>query len=92
MLSNIESYSLPSEIFAKLVELAESTDSLFIDELHGTQEIPRIVANWLSLLYERGYRGIGVEVPRFAPENLIRASNAIVVNWTERKKPVFSEK
>jgi Cys-tRNA(Pro)/Cys-tRNA(Cys) deacylase len=26
------------------------------------------------------------------PENLIKASNAIVVNLTEREKPVFSEK
>jgi len=70
MRSNIESYSLPSEIFAKLVELAESADALLIGEIHGTQEIPCTVAGFLPMLYERGYRGLGVEVPHFEQENL----------------------
>jgi hypothetical protein len=68
----IDKYPLPAEVFAQISELAESADALFIGEIHGTQEIPRIVAGLLPMLYERGYRGFGVEVPQFEQENLRR--------------------
>jgi hypothetical protein len=72
MHSIIEDYVLPAQIFDKIAELAGRADALFIGEIHGTQEIPRIVAGLLPMLYERGYRGFGVEVPQFEQENLHR--------------------
>lgn len=72
MLLNIQSYPPPSDVLVKLTELAEGADALFIGEIHGTQEIPRIVVGLLPMLYERGYRGFGVEVPRFEQDNLRR--------------------
>ncbi|HEU0295639.1 MAG TPA: hypothetical protein VFR47_23060 [Anaerolineales bacterium] len=72
MLLNIQSYPLPSDVLAKLTELAKGADAFFIGETHGTQEIPRIVVGLLPMLYERGYRGFGVEVPRFEQDNLRR--------------------
>jgi hypothetical protein len=67
-----DSHPLPSEIFSQITELAEQADALFIGEIHGTQEIPRIVASLMPALYERGYRGFGVEAPRFEQEHLRR--------------------
>lgn len=66
----IEDYPLPTEVVAKIIELAVNAGALFIGEVHGTQEIPSVVASLLAMLYERGYRGLGVEVPRFEQENL----------------------
>ena len=61
----IEEYPLPSDIADQIASLAEQAAALFIGEIHGTQEIPQIVAGLLPMLHKRGYRGLGVEVPGF---------------------------
>lgn len=66
----LHDYPPPPEVSARIVELAEQADALFMGEIHGTQEVPRIVAGLLSMLYERGYRGLGVEVPHREQESL----------------------
>jgi hypothetical protein len=66
----IDDYLLPREILEPIAELADRADALFFGEIHGTEEIPRIVAGLLPMLYERGYRGLGLEAPRFEQENL----------------------
>ena len=70
MYLTIEDYQLPTEVFVNMIELAVNADALLIGEIHGTQEIPCIVAGLLPMLHNRGYRGLGVEVPRFEQENL----------------------
>jgi len=72
MLPKIETFPLPAEILIKIGELAEGADALFFGEIHGTQEIPQIISGLLPMLHERGYRGLGLEVPQFEQENLRR--------------------
>jgi hypothetical protein len=68
----IDEYVLPGEVLGQIAELADDADALFFGEIHGTQEIPRIIAGLLPMLCEHGYRGFGVEAPRFEQENLRR--------------------
>jgi hypothetical protein len=46
-----------------VLELAARTQLLLIGELHGTREVPRLVASLLVKLGEIGYQGLGLEVP-----------------------------
>lgn len=57
-------YPLPDPARLALQELAARTDVLLVGEVHGTQEVPRVVAGLLSDLAALGYRGLGLEIPR----------------------------
>jgi len=46
-----------------VLELAGRCDLLLFGELHGTREVPALVAGLLIKLQELGYGGLGLEVP-----------------------------
>ena len=70
MQSAFEDYPLPSPVQARISELAQRADCLLIGEIHGTLEIPRIVASLLPIMWDHGYRGLGVEIPQLEQDSL----------------------
>lgn len=54
---------LPDAVKAGVLRLAQDSDVLIIGELHGTREIPRLLAALLSDLFALGYRGLASELP-----------------------------
>ena len=56
--------ALPQSVEQLVLQVAESSHLLLFGELHGTREVPALVAGLLPKLVERGYRGLGLELPR----------------------------
>jgi erythromycin esterase-like protein len=56
--------ALPPGVEERVLQVAANSHLLLFGELHGTREVPAIVAALLPKLVERGYRGLGLEVPR----------------------------
>jgi hypothetical protein len=56
-------YPLPDPAREKLLALAERSDVLFFGEMHGTREVPQLLATLLPELAARGYRGLALELP-----------------------------
>jgi hypothetical protein len=54
---------LPPEARAPIEDLAASSDVLILGEIHGTREVPGLVAGLLAPLNERGYRVLALEMP-----------------------------
>ena len=54
---------LGKDIFDAVVHTATEADALFFGEIHGTREIPLLIADLMPVLFEIGYRAFGVEVP-----------------------------
>src|SRR3979411_1468161 len=54
---------LPADVEQAVLDLAGRCDLLLFGELHGTREVPALVAGLLSKLGELGYGGLGLEVP-----------------------------
>ena len=57
-------YELPAEVLHTLIEVARTSEVLLFGELHGTQEVPRLVLALLPGLATAGYRGLALEIPR----------------------------
>jgi hypothetical protein len=57
-------YGLPPGVEERVLQVAASSHLLLFGELHGTREVPSVVAGLLPKLAERGYRGLGLELPR----------------------------
>lgn len=55
--------SLPDNVRQALLQLAQESDCLIIGELHGTQEIPQLVAALRDDLTALGYGGLAYETP-----------------------------
>jgi hypothetical protein len=55
--------TLPENVRAAFLGLAERSDLLILGKLHGTQEVPQLVAALLDDLTARGYGGLGMELP-----------------------------
>jgi len=60
----ITPYDLPSTVKAELLALAARSDLLLLGEVHGTQEVPRLVLGLLDELAALSYGSIGFEIPR----------------------------
>jgi hypothetical protein len=60
---DLKPYPLPREARSRIEKLAETSDILILGELHGTQEVPELVASVLPSLTELGYRTLALEVP-----------------------------
>src|SRR3982074_680862 len=58
-----DSLVLPPGVDASVLDLAGRCDLLLFGELHGTREVPALIAGLLSKLGELGYGGLGLEVP-----------------------------
>ncbi len=64
MIDPILPYDLPQPAKGQLLELAAQSDLLLLGEVHGTQEVPRLVLGLLDDLAALGYGGLGLELPR----------------------------
>jgi hypothetical protein len=60
---DLKPYSLPPEARIGFEKLAADSDVLVLGELHGTQEVPQLVAGLLAPLTELGYHTLAIEVP-----------------------------
>lgn len=65
---------LPEPAKARLLALAAESDLLLIGEMHGTQEVPRLVLGLLPDLAMMGYGGLALEVPADQRDQLIRCA------------------
>ena len=63
-------YDLPPLVKARLLGLAARSDLLLLGEMHGTQEVPRLVLGLLDGLTALGYGGLGLELPKGQAERL----------------------
>jgi hypothetical protein len=55
--------SLPADVEQAVLDLAGRCDLLLFGELHGTREVPGLLAGLLGKLEALGYGGLGLEVP-----------------------------
>lgn len=77
MIDPILPYNLPLSAKEPLLELAAQSDLLLLGEMHGTQEVPRLILSLLDDLAALGYSGLGLELPRGEGKQLIE--------WAESK-------
>ena len=68
---DLEPYPLPPEARACIEHLAARSDVLILGEVHGTREVPGLVAGLLAPLNKRGYRVLALEVPNDAQAPLL---------------------
>ena len=74
----ITTYDLPDLARQQLLALAAESDLLLIGELHGTQEVPRLVLGLMPDLAQIGYGGLALEVPADQREQLLRCAQGQV--------------
>jgi hypothetical protein len=55
-----------------LLQLAQQCDFLLFGEMHGTQEVPQLLAELLDDLAAVGYGGLGLEFSMYERENFMR--------------------
>jgi hypothetical protein len=60
---DLKPYPLPPEARTGIEKLAAGSDVLVLGEIHGTQEVPQLVAGLLAPLTELGYHTLAIEVP-----------------------------
>lgn len=77
MIDPILPYDLPPPAKDQMLEIAAQSDLLLLGEMHGTQEVPRLVLSLLNDLAKLGYGGLGFELPRGQGNQL--------VEWAEGK-------
>lgn len=77
-------YPLPRAIETAIMDLAGRTDILLFGEIHGTREVPRVMAALLPGLARRGYRALALEAPSDA-----RAGLAAWAAGDAEEPPVF---
>ena len=71
----ITPYSLPENVQGRLLALAAESDLLLIGELHGTQEVPRLILSLLPHLTSLGYGGLALEMPARERDQLLRCAH-----------------
>ncbi len=74
MLEAIPPYDLPEHTKARLLTLAAESDLLLIGELHGTQEVPRLILGLLPDLASLGYGSLALEVAVGQREQLLQCA------------------
>jgi hypothetical protein len=60
---DLKPYPLPPAASAEIKNLAANSDILILGEIHGTQEVPELVASLLTPLAEVDYHILALEVP-----------------------------
>ncbi len=68
----ITPYDLPEPVKKQLLALAAESDLLLIGELHGTQEVPRLMLGLLPELASLGYGGLALEISVGQRDQLLR--------------------
>jgi hypothetical protein len=71
IIPELTSYPLPEGVRQTLLDLADQSDALFVGEIHGTQEPPRLISGLLDGLTARGYGALALEVPHTTRELLV---------------------
>jgi hypothetical protein len=69
-----------------VLDVAARSHLLMFGELHGTREVPSLVAGLLPGLIELGYRGLALEVPRDQREALLAWADG----QTDRPPPFYA--
>jgi hypothetical protein len=69
-------YELSPDVVQALIEVAVTSDVLLFGELHGTQEVPRLLVRLLDDLAAVGYRGLALEIPQDERDGLERWARA----------------
>lgn len=59
----LEALALPAGVEQAVLDVAGRCDLLLLGELHGTRQVPAVLAGLLSKLDTLGYGGLGLEVP-----------------------------
>jgi hypothetical protein len=62
-LTQFDPVVLPADVEQAVLDLAGRCDLLLFGELHGTREVPALIAGLLGKLRQLGYGGLGLEVP-----------------------------
>ncbi len=78
---------LPAAVGQAVLDLAARCDLLLFGELHGTREVPALIAGLLSKLHELGYGGLGLEVPIDQREALADWANG----QTQEPPPFYAQ-
>jgi hypothetical protein len=65
-------FRLPEETRQAFLKLARRSDCLILGEVHGTQEVPRLIGALLDDLTAVGYGALGMEIPRSQQEAIMR--------------------
>jgi hypothetical protein len=52
-----------TEVINAIIALAKQTDFLIFGEVHGTQEVPQLVSEYLEMLQPFGYGALALEIP-----------------------------
>ena len=68
---DLKPYPLPPAAKAGIDDLAASSDILILGELHGTQEVPELVASLLAPLTKLGYNTLALEAPNNCQASLL---------------------
>ncbi|GAC1616205.1 MAG: hypothetical protein NVS4B9_05640 [Ktedonobacteraceae bacterium] len=77
-------YELSVEVLQAITDIALTSDVLIFGELHGTQEVPRLVLSLLEALTTAGYRGLALEIPcsdREMLERWVRVQNTVLSDF-----------
>jgi hypothetical protein len=61
-----------TEVIKAVITLAEQTHILIFGEIHGTQEVPQLVSDYLERLQPLGYGALALEIPYSEAETLWR--------------------
>jgi len=69
---DLKPYPLPSAARARIENLAAGSDILILGEIHGTQEVPELVASLLDPLTKLGYHTLALEVPNNYQASLLK--------------------
>jgi hypothetical protein len=67
----LERYPLPTKAKHAIGALAAESDVLIVGEIHGTQEVPQLVAGLLAPLSQLGYGILAMEIPADQQQPLI---------------------
>jgi len=67
---DLSPYPLPPQVFEGLQALAAESDVLIVGEMHGTSEVPRVIAELLPALEPLGYRGLALKIPADVRDDL----------------------
>ena len=68
--STLPAYPLPPDVRERLLKLADESDVLIVGEMHGTREVPYLLAELLPDLAPLGYRGLALEIRANVRDNL----------------------
>ena len=83
----LEPFSLPGVVLETLQSVADQSDVLILGELHGTQEVPRLVQTLLPILAACGYGALALEIDANQRQTLVDWA----MDCTQPAPPFFAQ-